>query len=960
MPSCAAVGCTCRTGSGQQHGRTFYGFPLKKPDLLKKWLVNMNRPGFVPTTNSRLCSAHFLDTCFKEDLYAKYVGVTEGQKRQRRLKEDAAPTEFEHGKVEPLKERASSVSRIRQREGIIKELKTSKPDSDPKKSKEKHKKLITSRPDSDLRKPKEKHKQNAACLLAPDNLESTTVHDFQPAMAAPCGSASVGNSWNKIVHKSAFTLITELGSSDQTAVKAEAGFDFPIVSELQMATLETDIKPVDEEKLITGLGSSDQTAVKVEAGFDFPIVSELQTATLETDIKPVDEEKLSHQPAFSSQVAVKVEAGFDLPIFSEPQTATLESDTKPIDQEKVVIDLRPMQLTTDRLYDRLVTTGKRFPAERVSSIPSTSQTLLGNHVGCQTDLPGRSSQGTQLSLRTLSPHVRSKGTQVPGSVSVEVGTTTTDAPWTTRCPLVSPTFKAPRPAKRPQIDVEEEDQGDLSTEVPEPQAPTDDPVDSVTVTVESSQFSMSTLPYQKVVWKEQGTPVSRIVPVNWIMESHDKTFIAWPNKVNAQKDIKRRTKPGNDWQFFKVLKRKQFYETWDEESDCSEFMTTEPEGNRSGGEQRRSQRKKRGANSCNEEAISHLRRQLTRSKADKRGDGVPAIPDVFEDINKEATRKRAIDTKSESMCCSMIDDDDREMVSESELSDMEEAERLKQLDGDDISSDSEIDQPTKRRKMSKGGEWDRSARKKTIEQTCRTSDMPMRKVLTSYTTPQPKPSSVSPTHTTPKSGTSRRIEYKTAKPSEWSQKKDQTPQREMDIATLGRTLLGQMSEIKDMLRSLSTRLSNLEKKGKGTSISDALRILPQPLETKEGVDALEETVSSCEANRSAVVDMLSQVGGQTPARLAVNIVNRMMKCTAQLHFNIRGTGQKVTFKSYRLYTMIFEAVKLAFPTERANLDKVVHTAILDTLRSAGAKVKRLKTVVAQNATASADGHTDNK
>ncbi|XP_060771057.1 zinc finger protein 837-like isoform X8 [Neoarius graeffei] len=368
-------------------------------------------------------------------------------------------------------------------------LKTSKPDSDPKKSKEKHKKLITSRPDSDLRKPKEKHKQNAACLLAPDNLESTTVHDFQPAMAAPCGSASVGNSWNKIVHKSAFTLITELGSSDQTAVKAEAGFDFPIVSELQMATLETDIKPVDEEKLITGLGSSDQTAVKVEAGFDFPIVSELQTATLETDIKPVDEEKLSHQPAFSSQVAVKVEAGFDLPIFSEPQTATLESDTKPIDQEKVVIDLRPMQLTTDRLYDRLVTTGKRFPAERVSSIPSTSQTLLGNHVGCQTDLPGRSSQGTQLSLRTLSPHVRSKGTQVPGSVSVEVGTTTTDAPWTTRCPLVSPTFKAPRPAKRPQIDVEEEDQGDLSTEVPEPQAPTDDPVDSVTVTVESSQFS---------------------------------------------------------------------------------------------------------------------------------------------------------------------------------------------------------------------------------------------------------------------------------------------------------------------------------------------------------------------------------------------------------------------------------------------------------------------------------------
>ncbi|XP_060770743.1 zinc finger protein 595-like isoform X2 [Neoarius graeffei] len=120
---------------------------------------------------------------------------------------------------------------------------------------------------------------------------------------------------------------------------------------------------------------------------------------------------------------------------------------------------------------------------------STLQTLLGNHVGCQTDPPSRSSQGTQLSLCTLSPHVRSKGTQVSGSVSVEVGTTTTDAPWTTSCPLASPPFKAPRPAKRSQIDVEEEDKGHLSTEVPKPQAPTDDPVESITVTIESSQFS---------------------------------------------------------------------------------------------------------------------------------------------------------------------------------------------------------------------------------------------------------------------------------------------------------------------------------------------------------------------------------------------------------------------------------------------------------------------------------------
>ena len=71
----AAVGCTRRTGSGQQHGHRFYSFPLQNPDLLNKWLAKMKRKGFVPTKSSRLCSGHGLDTCFQEDLYAKYVGV---------------------------------------------------------------------------------------------------------------------------------------------------------------------------------------------------------------------------------------------------------------------------------------------------------------------------------------------------------------------------------------------------------------------------------------------------------------------------------------------------------------------------------------------------------------------------------------------------------------------------------------------------------------------------------------------------------------------------------------------------------------------------------------------------------------------------------------------------------------------------------------------------------------------
>ena len=75
MPVCAAVGCTRRTGSGQQHGHRFDSFLLQNPDLLNKWLAKMKRKGFVPTKSSQLCSGHFLDTCFQEDLYAKYVGV---------------------------------------------------------------------------------------------------------------------------------------------------------------------------------------------------------------------------------------------------------------------------------------------------------------------------------------------------------------------------------------------------------------------------------------------------------------------------------------------------------------------------------------------------------------------------------------------------------------------------------------------------------------------------------------------------------------------------------------------------------------------------------------------------------------------------------------------------------------------------------------------------------------------
>ena len=45
---CAAVGCTRRTGSGQQHGHRLYSFPLQNPDLLKQMASQNEKEGLRP------------------------------------------------------------------------------------------------------------------------------------------------------------------------------------------------------------------------------------------------------------------------------------------------------------------------------------------------------------------------------------------------------------------------------------------------------------------------------------------------------------------------------------------------------------------------------------------------------------------------------------------------------------------------------------------------------------------------------------------------------------------------------------------------------------------------------------------------------------------------------------------------------------------------------------------------
>ncbi|XP_055062144.2 uncharacterized protein [Misgurnus anguillicaudatus] len=130
---------------------------------------------------------------------------------------------------------------------------------------------------------------------------------------------------------------------------------------------------------------------------------------------------------------------------------------------------------------------------------STSQPLCTKDVGCQTDDPVVLSKGTQLSLTTLRPHLRSKGVQVTvPSQSVAVGTTTPTMPWPTMLPFTSTPVKDSRPAKRPRVELEEDQEmGDVSFAVTDPQDSTYDPAQSVTTETQSSQVSATSMPFHK-------------------------------------------------------------------------------------------------------------------------------------------------------------------------------------------------------------------------------------------------------------------------------------------------------------------------------------------------------------------------------------------------------------------------------------------------------------------------------
>ncbi|CAL9702423.1 unnamed protein product [Knipowitschia caucasica] len=63
MPSCSAFNCTNGSRSAK-HQFQLFRFPLNEKKRLAQWVAKVRRKDWVPSSNSRLCAAHFAEECF--------------------------------------------------------------------------------------------------------------------------------------------------------------------------------------------------------------------------------------------------------------------------------------------------------------------------------------------------------------------------------------------------------------------------------------------------------------------------------------------------------------------------------------------------------------------------------------------------------------------------------------------------------------------------------------------------------------------------------------------------------------------------------------------------------------------------------------------------------------------------------------------------------------------------------
>ena len=93
MPSnCSVFGChNTRTQTAGSDIR-YFRFPRAK-ELRQRWIHSCCRTDSINADNAVVCSVHFADTDYKDDMKSRLLGI-DTPKRQRTLKDDAVPSLF--------------------------------------------------------------------------------------------------------------------------------------------------------------------------------------------------------------------------------------------------------------------------------------------------------------------------------------------------------------------------------------------------------------------------------------------------------------------------------------------------------------------------------------------------------------------------------------------------------------------------------------------------------------------------------------------------------------------------------------------------------------------------------------------------------------------------------------------------------------------------------------------------
>ena len=92
MPQCSVFGCHNVSGANKTVG--YYAFPKreKSPLRFKKWVEKCRRKNFVPTSNARVCGAHFREEDFDESDVLKRRLMEHEHFTSPRLKPNAVPS----------------------------------------------------------------------------------------------------------------------------------------------------------------------------------------------------------------------------------------------------------------------------------------------------------------------------------------------------------------------------------------------------------------------------------------------------------------------------------------------------------------------------------------------------------------------------------------------------------------------------------------------------------------------------------------------------------------------------------------------------------------------------------------------------------------------------------------------------------------------------------------------------